>query len=296
MIGSIFWRLREALKIIIGKNKLPDKQRSLDTQNLSLENLGQVKIENQEFTKLLNSFSIEFLFCEFGETRVNAGGSEFNLKNRLEPSLSTIKRFFPNAKFTVYSDFDLIIEGVNLKKVESPIPEKNHPRYLYRTADYFKFKSLLESDADFRCVVDTDMFAVSENIYSLIYLTKTFGFCAPYNPRNLLRRDMEMSLDAKEIHDESNGFGHSYNQSPMTLWKDSENGKIFFEECCNFMKSEPSRASLVMWKASKKTGFSPYLLPAEFCVCGDDVGIGNEVLLHVGHSKVAQFYNVKLEN
>lgn len=210
--------------------------------------------------------------------------------------MSTIRRFFPEAKFTVYSDFDLDVEGVTLKKTESPVPEKDHPRYLYRTADYFKFKSLLESEADFRCVVDTDMFAVSENIYSLIYLTKIFGFCAPYNPRNLLKRDMETSLDAREIEDDSNGFGHSYNQSPMTLWKDSGNGKKFFEECCQMMKEEPSRASLVMWKAAKKTGFSPYLLPAEFCVCGDDAGIGNEVLLHVGHSKVAKFYNVKLEN
>lgn len=296
MIGSLLWRLREAKDVLLGRKKTIPAEKILNKPLLSVSDLSPFRTDNNEIKSILDSTSIEFLFCEFGETRVNAGGSEFNLKNRLEPSLSTIKRFFPNAKFTVYSDFDLEIEGVNLKKVESQIPEKEHPRYLYRTADYFKFKSLLESDADFRCVVDTDMFAVSENIYNLIYLTKIFGFCAPYNPRNLLKRDMETSLDAKKIQDESHGYGHSYNQSPMTLWKDSENGKKFFEECCNFMIKEPSRASLVMWKAARKTGFSPYLLPAEFCVCGDDVGIGNEVLLHVGHSKVAQFYNVKLEN
>lgn len=296
MIGSLLWRLREACQVLLGNRKTVVNEKKTGNPELSLEGLQQLPIENLELADFLKSISIEFLFCEFGETRVNAGGSEFNLKNRLEPSLSTIKRFFPDAKFTVYSDFDLDVEGVSLKKVESPIPEKDHPRYLYRTADYYKFKSLLESDADFRCVVDTDMFAVSDNIYSLIHLTKIFGFCAPYNPRNLLKRDMEISFDAKKIQDESKGFGHSYNQSPMTLWKDSENGKSFYQECCNYMQYEPSRASLVMWKAAKKTGYSPYLLPAEFCVCGDDVGIGNEVLLHVGHSKVAQFYNVKLEN
>ncbi|WP_379967842.1 hypothetical protein [Epilithonimonas sp. UC225_85] len=294
MIGTLLWRLREAKDVLLGKKKTISEINTTPKRILSADNLQEYKIENQELKLFLDSISIEFLFCEFGENRVNAGGSEFNVKNRLEPSLSTIRQFFPNAKFTVYSDFDLEIDGVDLKIVKSPIPEKEHPRYLYRTADYFKFKSLLESEADFRCVVDSDMFAVSSDIYSLVYLTKTFGFCAPYNPRNLLKRDMEMSMDAKQILDESGGFGHSYNQSPMTLWKDSEDGRKFFENCCDFMIKEPSRASLVMWKAARKTSISPYLLPAEFCVCGEDVGIGNEILLHVGHPKVAQFYNVKI--
>jgi hypothetical protein len=272
MIGSLLWRLREAKDVLLGKKKTVSEIKKTSKKVLSIDNLPEYIIDDQELKLFLNSISIEFFFCEFGEERVNAGGSEFHVKNRLEPSLSTIRQFFPNAKFTVYSDFDLKVEGVDLKKVESPISDKNHPRYLYRTADYFKFKSLLESQADFRCVVDSDMFAVSADIYRLIYLTKIFGFCAPHNPRNLLKKDMEMSLDAKQILDESAGFGHSYNQSPMTLW----------------------RASLVMWKAAKKTGISPYLLPPEFCVCGEDVGIGNEVLLHVGHPKVAQFYNVKI--
>ena len=294
MIGSLLWRLREAKDVLIGKKKAVSKIKSTFQKKLSTENLSNYIIDDQELKSFLNSISIEFLFCEFGKERVNAGGSAFDGRNRLEPSLSTIRQFFPNAKFTVYSDFDLEIEGVDLKKVESPIPEKDHPRYLYRTADYFKFKSLLESEADFRCVVDSDMFVVSSHIYRLVYLTKIFGFCAPYNPRNLLKRDMEISLDTKQILDESGGFGHSYNQSPMTLWKDAENGKKFFDACCNLMIKEPSRASLVMWKAAKATGFSPYLLPAEFCVCGEDVGIGNEVILHVGHPSVAEFYNIKI--
>jgi len=295
MIGSLLWRLREAKDVLIGKKKAVSKIKTTFQKKLSPENLPNYTIDDQELKSFLNSISIEFLFCEFGKERVNAGGSSLDERNRLEPSLSTIRQFFPNAKFTVYSDFDLEIEGVDLKKVESPIPEKEHPRYLYRTADYFKFKSLAESQADFRCVVDSDMFVVSSNIYRLLYLTKIFGFCAPYNPRNLLKRDMENSLDAGKITDESNGFGHSYNQSPMTLWKDSEKGKAFFEKCCEIMIKEPSRASLVMWKAAVETHSSPYLLPAEFCVCGDDVGIGNEVILHVGHTQVADYYNVKFK-
>lgn len=296
MIGTLIWKLREAEAVLFGKKKTAFVKKIKDRKPLSLDDLREYKIEDKQIQAFLESISIEFLFCEFGEKRVNAGGSEFNLKNRLEPSLSTIKKFFPKAKFTVYSDFDLKIEGVKLVRSVSPIPEKEHPRYLYRTADYFKFKSLLESEADFRCVVDTDMFALSPEIYRLVYLTKIFGFCAACNPRNLLKRDMENSLDAKKIIDETNGFGHSYNQSPMTLWKDCKEGELFFKSCCEYMIAEPSRASLVMWNAATKNNVTPYLLPAEFCVCGADVGIGNEVLLHVGHKEVADYYNVKLNS
>jgi len=294
MFGVLFWRMKEAFNIMIGKKKnFPIKSSTFQLEK-HLDSLENFIIKDQELADYINSISIEFLFSEFGENRVNAGGNEFK-GNRLDPSLSTLKRFFPNAKYTVYSDFDLEIPGVQLKKIiSSPIKDKDHPRHLYRTADYFKFKSLLDSDADFKCVIDSDMFVVSEDIYRLIFLTQTFGACAPYNNRNLLKRDMEISLDTKKITDLSNGFGHSYNQSPMTLWKEFESGKKFFEACCYWMIKEPSRASRVMWNAAKETGFSPYLLPIEFCVCESDIGLGNEVLLHVGHPKVAQYYNVKI--
>lgn len=99
--------------------------------------------------------------------------------------------------------------------------------------------------------------------------------------------------DTFAITDLSGGSGHSYNQSPMTLWKNNKAGRDFFEKCAQIMANEPSRASLVMWKAAKELGISPYLLPTEWCVCGEDIGIGNEILLHVGHPKVSKFYNVK---
>ncbi|MGC4130018.1 MAG: hypothetical protein QM564_10815 [Bergeyella sp.] len=294
MLGTLSWRMKEALSVLTGKKKTFSEKSAVSQPEKSLEHLEEYIIQDKELAEYINSVSIEFCFSEFGENRVNAGGNEFK-GNRLDPSLSTLKRFFPNAKYTVYSDFDLEIPGVNLKKIiTSPIKDEEHPRHFYRVADYFKFKSLLDSEADFKCVIDTDMFAVSEEIYRLVFLTQTFGACAPYNTRNLLKRDMEISKDTKAITDLSNGFGHSYNQSPMTLRKDFEPGKKFYEACCKWMIHEPSRASRVMWNAAKETGFSPYLLPAEFCVCEGDIGVGNEVMLHVGHPKVAEYYNVKM--
>lgn len=295
MFGTLSWRMKEALQVLAGKKKTVSDKKAISQSEKTLDQLEEFIIQDKELADYINSISMEFCFSEFGKNRVNAGGGEFN-GNRLDPSLSTLKRFFPNAKYTVYSDFELEVPGVNLKQIiTSPIKkDEEHPRHFYRTADYFKFKSLLDSEADFKCAVDTDMFVVSKEIYRLVFLTQIFGACAPYNTRNLLKRDMETSLDTLKISDLSNGFGHSYNQSPMTLWKDSGSGKKFYEACCNWMIKEPSRASRVMWNAAKETGFSPYLLPSEFCVCDGDEGIGNEVLLHVGHPSVAKYYNVKI--
>ncbi len=293
MLGTLSWRLKEAVNVLTGKKKIISQKASKPQSLKSLDELEEYIFQDKELQKYIESLSIEFCFSEFGKNRVNAGGNHFT-GSRLDPSISTLKRFFPKAKYTVYSDFDLEIPGVNLIKiVTSPIKNDNHPRHFYRVADYFKFKSLLNSEADFKCVIDSDMFAVSEEIYRLVYLTQTFGACAPYNTRNLLLQDMSKSLDTKEIADLSNGFGHSYNQSPMTLWKNFEPGEQFYNACCNWMIKEPSRASRVMWNAAKETGFSPYLLPAQFCVCEGDIGVGNEVMLHVGHPKVAEYYNVK---
>lgn len=293
MFGTLSWRLKEALSVLKGEKKTVSAKKDSFFPVQDYRNTEEYVFQDKQLEDFINGLSIEFCFSEFGENRVNAGGAEFQ-GNRLEPSLSTLKKYFPKAKYTVYSDFDLEIPGVKLKKIiASPVKDDGNPRHLYRTADYFKFKSLLDSEADFRCVVDSDMFVVSDNIYRLVYLTKIFGFCAPYNSRNLLKKDMQISLDTLPIDDLSGGFGHSYNQSPMTLWRGNEAGTQFYEACCKFMIEEPSRASRVMWNAAQKTGHSPYLLPAEFCVCAGEEGIGNEVMLHVGHPSVAEYYNIK---
>jgi hypothetical protein len=102
---------------------------------------------------------------------------------------------------------------------------------------------------------------------------------------------MVWSKDTQPINDESLGLGHSYNQSPMTLWKNDERGMAFYKTCADIMKTDPSRASLVMWKSAWKTGIYPYILPKQWCLCDGNEGIGEEVILHVGHQKIKEYYN-----
>ncbi|RRT86731.1 hypothetical protein [Empedobacter falsenii] len=276
-------RLKDAIAVLLGKAKAS-----------VIKSKPEIKFRNEEFSveemEWLNTISIEFLFAEFGENRTNSGGSSFDDENRLNPSLKTLKEYFPNAKYTVYSDFDLQIDGVELIKVTSPVIDPDHPRYGYRTADYYKFLSLINSNADFKCVLDSDMQIVSSDVIALISLTQKFGFCVPYNDRQLLRYDMQISKDTQPIEDDSKGLGHSYNQSPMTLWQNDERGNLFYTICANIMKNAPSRASLVMWKSAWKTGVYPYILPKQWCVCDGNEGIGNEVILHVGHKSVKEYY------
>lgn len=278
-------RIKKVIKILI--NKEPKKKQKVFSGFQTITPLDSVFLEK------INSYQYEFIFTEFGEERVNAGGAVLSQQNRLEPSLSGIKKYFPNAKITVYTDFDWQnTDRLNIIKVQSPVAEADHPRFGYRTGNYFKFKGLVESKADFVCALDSDMFFVNENVYSLVMLTQKFGFCAPYNIRQLLKQDMVQSLDTQPIKDESLGMGRSYNQSPMTLWKDHEAGKKYYTACMEIMKKDPSRGSLVMWKAAWKTGVHPYVLPKQFCVCDGDVGCNDEVILHIGHPNVAKYYKL----
>lgn len=276
-------KLKDAVAVLLGQAKAT----KLPVKNIQYNN-NPFTEEQQRF---LASVKIEFLFAEFGAERTNGGGADFLAEDRLNPSYKTLKKYFPNAKYTVYSDFDLHIDGVELIKVQSPVKYPEHPRYGYRTADYYKFYALTHSDADFKCIIDSDMQVVSSDVLALIYLTQKFGFCVPYNDRQLLRQDMVGSKDTQEITDESLGLGHSYNQSPMTLWKNNERGILFYDKCAKIMQEDPSRASLVMWKSAWETGIYPYILPKQWCVCDGNEGIGEEVILHVGHKKIDEYYN-----
>lgn len=278
-------RIKKAVKILIGRET--EKKEKIFTSFQAIDPLDSTFLEK------INVYQYEFIFTEFGEERVNAGGAVLSQQNRLEPSLSGIKKYFPHAKITVYTDFDWQeTGGLNIIKVQSPVVDADHPRFGYRTGNYFKFKGLLESKADFACALDSDMFFVNENVYSLVMLTLKFGFCAPYNIRQLLKQDMVQSLDTQPIKDESLGMGRSYNQSPMTLWKNHEAGRKYYTACMEIMKNDPSRGSLVMWKAAWETGVHPYVLPKQFCVCDGDIGCDDEVILHVGHPSVAKYYKL----
>lgn len=238
-----------------------------------------------------NNLKINFYFSEFGEDRVNSGGELLLNESRLNPTLKSIRKYFPQARIIVYTNFDLKEENIEIIKIEdSPFIDTNSSHKGYHIADYYKFYALANATGDFNCVIDSDMDIVSSNITALIAMTEKFGFCVPHNNRQSMVKDMRLSQNTIEIDDESKGLGYSYNQSPMTIWENDKRGREFYTQCYLELVKHPAKASFSMWKAAWETGIYPYVLPKEWCLCIGDEGIGDEVVLHVGHDSVKKYY------
>ena len=77
-----------------------------------------------------------------------------------------------------------------------------------------------------------------------------------------------------------------------TLFTDhNREDTIFFASgVSNSSETDPAQFYL---KAVWKTGIYPYILPQQRCVCDGNEGIGEEVILHVGHKNIAEYYKNK---
>ncbi len=237
---------------------------------------------------------IELIMAEFGQDRKNCGNTNLGKYSRLEPTLSTMLKFFPNLKLTVYTDYDMKISYSNseIRKVQ-PIFKK-HKRYGNRCNDYYKILGLLESKYDISISMDSDMFIYSDDIKTLIPLTKQFGICVPANPRLVVKIDGIKGVDANYIlnEDETLGNGFAYNMSPISFYSKDNRARNLLEFYCNEIKINTVRGPLVMWRAVWKSGIYPYLLPFQWCVCGEHIGMGEEIILHIGHKKVKEYYKI----
>ena len=109
MISTIMWRLKEAIAVLLGQKKTQKSTILSNFPERNLKNLPKLEYRNNELKKYIEGLKIEFIFSEFKEERVNAGGADLSQQSRLDPSLTTLRHYFSNAKFTVYSDFDLNI-------------------------------------------------------------------------------------------------------------------------------------------------------------------------------------------
>ena len=140
------------------------------------------------------------------------------------------------------------------------------------------------------------MFILNSEALTLIPMTKKFGVCLPANPRFLVNIDGNIGADGNmsRQYDDSNGNGFANNMSPISFDTSNPRARSLLEEYCNQMENNPVRGPLAMWRAQWETGVNPYLLPYQWCVCKSHCGIGNEIMLHVGHKEVAEYYSEKV--
>lgn len=208
--------------------------------------------------------TIDIIFAEFD--------------GKFKPNVDNIKHFFPEANVTVNTCPSLF--------------DQKSPYWGYYQNDYWKVKLLLESKADIAICFDADIKIVRDEVRTIIPLVKKFGFCLPANPRKLVKIDTEIGSHSDRQLDDTLGMAYALNMTPIAFNTKDIMARGVLDVYCDLMLSNPVRGPLNMWRAIYQVGVYPCLLPPQWCVCAEDVGIGNEIILHIGHEKVRNYYGL----
>lgn len=230
---------------------------------------------------------------EFGPSRLNAGGAQLGSSDRLNPTLDSFRRIFPDAQVTVFSDQELLVgDGVRLVKVSPPF-SRDEPRYGWRSHDYYQAIGLLESSADIAIAMDSDMVVVSDKFRAILELADIFGLALPINPRLLLKIDGGIGTDSTYDADADRtlGLGMTYNLTPIAFLTRHDQARQMLERYCEKMRQAPGRGAVHLANASYELGYQPCVLPPQWCVCSprdlDSKHLWREAIaLHVGHKDV----------
>ncbi len=242
--------------------------------------------------------TLEFIFSEFGP-RDKANQQWVSSLSRLDPTYSSVKQFFPEAKLTLYTDRpeikndykDIEVKIINIEN--SPF-NKNNSRWGWHCCDYYQAFGLLDSSADIAISIDSDLMFTSNEVKTLIPIIEKFGICVPTNERQLVKVDATYTRgndgDYHIGEDKSQGNLLTYD-----LWwagfntKDNRARK-YLKEFCRLMETNPKRAPLQMTRAAWNTGIYPYSMPQQWGVGSGYIGCKNEIILHLGHENVQDYY------
>ena len=246
---------------------------------------------------------VDLIMAEFGYERKNAGGNTFPC-SRLDPTLSSFKRWMPDANVILYTDMDIESDEITVKKVEPPF-DKDETRYGWHCSDYYRFVGLLESEADVAIYMDSDFVICSPEFKTLLDITKKFGVCFPQNARGQVRWDGHIGADSNWTvdEDESRGNCTSLNCSPISLYTNCPRGRKLIECIKNQMLNNTTRCPVAIWRGIWESGVYPCVLPLNWCLTQNKVGTAeefmitgrkNEICLHVGHKEVQETYGIKL--
>lgn len=237
--------------------------------------------------------SINLIMAEFGLSRKHCGGWNINGFSRLNPTLSTFRKYFPESKIIVYSDVKINIGVDNSElKIVKPITP-NNKRSAWRSSSYYKHLGLLESESDISISMDSDFYVYSSNIKYIIPLTEKFGLCTPFNPRYTVRKDTLVGADSDKKLDESGGFGLSVNNGFTSFYRKNDRARKFLESYCERRKKE-GRGTVSFWRTMWDYGdkFIPLILPVQWNVGREHCGVGDEIILHIGHKEVKDYYKI----
>ena len=183
--------------------------------------------------------NIEFIFSEFGLRSEANHPESFTDEYRLDPTYSSVKQFFPDAKLTLYTDTiefgnnypDVEVRFVDVDK--SPFTRSNH-RWGWHCCDYYEAKGLLESEVDIAISVDSDLMFISDEVKTLLPITEKFGLCVPTNERQMVKIDgIHTRGNDGDYHvgeDKSNGNCLTYDLWWASFYTSNEGGRVWLKE------------------------------------------------------------------
>ena len=247
----------------------------------------------------MNNENLEIIFSQFGSRIIANQPDSWNEKYfRLDPTYSSVKKYFPEAKITFYTDDVTGLEDYNDIEVIVISPDEfiqiNHPRQGWNNSDYYQIYGLLNSKADIAISMDSDLMFVSDEVRTLLPIIKKFGICCPTNERQLVKVDgIYTRGNDGDYHigeDKSQGNILTYDLWWNGFHTKNNRARRLLEEFARLMKENPKRSPLNYTRAAWNTGINPYSMPKQWGVGSGHIGCGNEIILHVGHVDVQDYY------
>tara|TARA_B110000285_G_scaffold92956_1_gene106391 strand:- start:8389 stop:9147 length:759 start_codon:yes stop_codon:yes gene_type:complete len=248
--------------------------------------------------------SIEIIFSEFGRKRYSGGWGSANNPlptQRLEPTYSSVKKYFPDAKIVLYTDTpDLVSEfkntNIEIRLVVPPF-DKSHNRYGNRCNDFYKIVGLLNIEKDVGMAIDSDMVFCNNNVKHITEITKKVGCCFVKSPRMIGHKELN-AIDGTGTKYSETDFITPTQGSPITFYKNDNRCRKLLEHIENSFRNSPHRLVATVLNSIWETGIYPYILPFVWCVCSNNMEFqnvkGNYIILHIGDPIVYKYWKEHL--
>lgn len=228
----------------------------------------------------------------FGDRRENVLRLIKNIRHYVDYPICIITSEDSNISLPAGSNFSLG-KRIYIKYVPRLWPD--HPRSGQRNGDYYQMKGVLFSEYSSILYLDDDMLIVNKDFVQGFDLAEKFGFCLPLNPRSFVGVDAAIGVDVPNLERQVKiPFATAYNCGTMFINKLHLGLRYFLRAYCDYLMNNPMRGPLAVWKTVEKTSIVPYILPSQWCVCAEDVGCHNPIILHYGHRKVQEHYNIAM--
>lgn len=157
----------------------------------------------------------------------------------------------------------------------------------YRNSNYWRIRKIMDllEEFDQVCYLDNDMCVIDEGFWDGFRLAEKFGFCIPMNPRAFVGVDADKGVDANTTPEVYHGT--AWNNAVIFA---SQKGLPFMKAILDENINRPQRGPMTMWEAAWHTGYVPYILPYQYCVCCPHLWIEKPLALHCGSVVVREYY------